>query len=198
MLRQLNSLVMENVGASGFYFTLAAARIPSQRKARWSLPGGRDHPPAMIVRPGAALLDCAEPRSMILGTLPHAVGPDATLHADLPRTRRPHRALHRSGLWTCSDARGEMLGVEGVGEVVRAGGASSRLPKWKQGISQSRHGVGAKARRLTTCPSCSAKFSLTREVTCQYPRFPGLRAEIPESDGREQKVAAPLAAAWYR
>jgi len=80
MLRQLNSLVIQNVGVSGFFFTLAAARI--NRGGRTMEFAGAGHPPAMIVQPGA------EPRllpsrSMILGTLPDAVGADATLYTEI-------------------------------------------------------------------------------------------------------------------
>src|SRR5271169_1356337 len=80
MLRQLNSLVIQNADVSGFFFTLAAARI--DRSGRSMEFAGAGHPPAMIVQPGA------EPRllpsrSTILGALPDAVVAAATLYTEL-------------------------------------------------------------------------------------------------------------------
>ena len=109
MLRQLNSLVIQNVGVSGFFFTLAAARI--NRGGRTMEFAGAGHPPAMIVQPGA------EPRllpsrSMILGTLPDAVGADATLYTEIEPGDRI--VLYTDGLTDVFDSRGEMLKVEGL------------------------------------------------------------------------------------
>ena len=114
MLRQLNSLVIQNVGVSGFFFTLAAARI--NRGGRTMEFAGAGHPPAMIVQPGA------EPRllpsrSMILGTLPDAVGADATLYTEIEPGDRI--VLYTDGLTDVFDSRGEMLKVEGLQNFVR-------------------------------------------------------------------------------
>ena len=114
MLRQLNSLVIQNVGVSGFFFTLAAARI--NRGGRTMEFAGAGHPPAMIVQPGA------EPRllpsrSMILGTLPDAVGADATLYAEIEPGDRI--VLYTDGLTDVFDSRGEMLKVEGLQNFIR-------------------------------------------------------------------------------
>ena len=70
MLRQLNRFVMQNIGSSVFFFTVAAARI--DRGGRRMIFAGAGHPPAMIVQPGEEprLL---ESRSMVLGALPDAV-----------------------------------------------------------------------------------------------------------------------------
>ena len=114
MLRQLNSLVIQNVGVSGFFFTLAAARI--NRGGRTMEFAGAGHPPAMIVQPGA------EPRllpsrSMILGTLPDAVGADATLYTEIEPGDRI--VLYTDGLTDVFDSRGEMLKVEGLQNFIR-------------------------------------------------------------------------------
>jgi PAS domain S-box-containing protein len=128
VLRRLNSLVIRNIGAPGFFFTLAAARI--DRDGRTMEFAGAGHPPAMIVQPGA------EPRllrsrSIVLGILPDAVDADATLYRELEYGDRI--VLYTDGLTDVSDSRGEMLNVEGVENFVRE---TARLPfgEMKQGI----------------------------------------------------------------
>jgi PAS domain S-box-containing protein len=128
VLRRLNSLVIRNIGAPGFFFTLAAARI--DRGGRTMEFAGAGHPPAMIVQPGA------EPRllrsrSIVLGILPDAVDADATLYRELEYGDRI--VLYTDGLTDVSDSRGEMLNVEGVENFVRE---TARLPfgEMKQGI----------------------------------------------------------------
>src|SRR5580692_10419972 len=125
VLRRLNSLVIQNIGAPGFFFTLAAARI--DRGARTMEFAGAGHPPAMIVQPGH------EPRllrsqSVILGTLPDA---DATLHTELEY--RDRIVMYTDGLTDVFDSRGEMLKVEGLQSFVRD---TALLPfgEMKQGI----------------------------------------------------------------
>ena len=128
VLCRLNSLVIRNIGAQGFFFTLAAARI--SRSGRTMEFAGAGHPPAMIVQPGA------EPRllpsrSMILGALPDAVDGDATLHLEIEQGDRI--VLYTDGLTDVFNARGEMLKVEGVRNFVRE---SALLPfnEMKQSI----------------------------------------------------------------
>src|SRR5208282_1306852 len=79
MFRQLNRFVMQNIGSSVFFFTVAAARI--DRAARRMVFAGAGHPPGMVVTPGEEprLL---ESRSMVLGALPNAVDVEATLDVD--------------------------------------------------------------------------------------------------------------------
>ena len=146
MLRQLNSLVIQNVGAAGFFFTLAAARI--DRGGRTMEFAGAGHPPAMIVQPGA------EPRllpsrSTVLGTLPDAVDADATLYAELEHGDRI--VLYTDGLTDVFDSRGEMLKVEGVRKLRSRNGASA-IQRNEAGYSQSRRCVArwpADRRRVT-------------------------------------------------
>ena len=128
VLRRLNSLVIRNIGAPGFFFTLAAARI--DRGGRTMEFAGAGHPPAMIVQPGA------EPHllrsgSIVLGILPDAVDADATLYRELEYGDRI--VLYTDGLTDVFDSRGEMLNVEGVENFVRE---TARLPfgEMKQGI----------------------------------------------------------------
>jgi phosphoserine phosphatase RsbU/P len=128
MFRKLNLFVMQNIGSSVFFFTVAAARI--DRDARRMVFAGAGHPPAMIVKPGEEprLL---ESRSMVLGALPDAVGVEAALDVDLEPGDRV--VLYTDGITDVFDAHGEMLGVPGVTKFVRE---ASLLPfaDMKQGI----------------------------------------------------------------
>lgn len=128
MLRHLNRFVMHNIGSSVFFFTVAAARI--DRGGRRMVFAGAGHPPGMIVRDGEEprLL---ESRSMVLGALPEAVGPEVTLDVDLQHGDRV--VLYTDGITDVFDSRGQMLGVEGVQKFVRE---ASLLPfqEMKQGI----------------------------------------------------------------
>ena len=128
ILRQLNHFVMQNIDTSVFFFTVAAARI--DRDARHLAFAGAGHPPAMIVKPGSPprLL---ESRSTVLGALPDAVGEEMAVEADLEPEERI--VLYTDGLTEVFNARREMLGVEGVREIVRE---TSLLPftEMKQGI----------------------------------------------------------------
>jgi sigma-B regulation protein RsbU (phosphoserine phosphatase) len=128
MLRRLNSLVIQNIAAQGFFFTLAAARI--DRAGRTMEYAGAGHPPAMIVQPGAdpRLLPS---RSTILGTLPDAVDADATLHIEIEPGDRV--VLYTDGLTDVLDSHAEMLGVEGVQNIVRE---TSLLP-----FREMKHGI---------------------------------------------------------
>jgi sigma-B regulation protein RsbU (phosphoserine phosphatase) len=128
MLQQLNRFVMQSIGSSVFFFTLAAARIA--RNGRRLVFAGAGHPPGMIVTPGEEprLL---ESRSMVLGALPEAVDVHGTLDAELQRGDRV--VLYTDGITDVFDAQGEMLGVPGVQKFVRE---TALLPflEMKQGI----------------------------------------------------------------
>ncbi|MGD0964960.1 MAG: SpoIIE family protein phosphatase [Candidatus Acidiferrales bacterium] len=128
MLYQLNRFVMQSIGSSVFFFTLAAARI--ERNGRRMVFAGAGHPPGMIVSPGQEprLL---ESRSMVLGALSEAVDIHGTLTAHLEPGDRV--VLYTDGITDVFDAQGEMLGVPGVQKFVRE---TSLLPfhEMKQGI----------------------------------------------------------------
>jgi PAS domain S-box-containing protein len=146
MLRHLNRFVMQSIGLSDFFFTLAAARV--DRGGRHMVFAGAGHPPAMVVQPGSAprLL---ESRSMILGTLPEAV-PEAapgsvddepTLEIDLEAGDRI--VLYTDGITDVFNSRGEILGIDGVEDIVRKTsllpfcemreGILSRVAAWRDG-----------------------------------------------------------------
>jgi phosphoserine phosphatase RsbU/P len=128
MFRQLNRFVMQNIGSSVFFFTVAAARI--DRAARRMAFAGAGHPPGMVVTPGQEprLL---ESRSMVLGALPNAVDVEATLDVDLDPGDRI--VLYTDGITDVFDSQGEMLGVPGVQKFVRET-AMLPFPEMKQGI----------------------------------------------------------------
>jgi PAS domain S-box-containing protein len=128
MLRQLNSLEIQNAGVAGFFFTLAAARI--DRGGRAMEFAGAGHPPAMIIKPGGTP-QLLPSRSMVLGTLPDAVDAEPTFYAKLEPGDRI--VMFTDGITDVFDSRGEMLGVEGVRNFVRE---TALLPfsEMKQGI----------------------------------------------------------------
>jgi serine phosphatase RsbU (regulator of sigma subunit) len=138
MLHQLNRFVMQSIGSSVFFFTLAAARI--ERCGRKMVFAGAGHPPGMIVKPGhePRLL---ESRSMILGALPEAVDVNGTIEADLERGDRV--VLYTDGITDVFNARGEMLGGPGVEKFVREAaqlpfqdmkqGILDRVAEWREG-----------------------------------------------------------------
>ncbi|HXJ16410.1 MAG TPA: SpoIIE family protein phosphatase [Candidatus Polarisedimenticolia bacterium] len=128
MLRQLNRFVMQSIGGSLVYFTIAAASLDRGGRRMTFAAGG--HPPAMIVTPGEEprLL---ESRSTVLGALPDPVPPDPVLDVELRPGDRV--VLYTDGITDVFDSRGEMLGVSGVQKFVRE---TSLLPlgEMKQGI----------------------------------------------------------------
>ena len=138
MLRHLNRFVMQSIGNSVFFFTVAAARI--DRDGRRMIFAGAGHPPAMVVTPGREprLL---ESRSMVLGALPDAMAMEATLDVDLNPGDRV--VLYTDGLTDVFNATGDMLGVEGIQKIVRETAALpfsemkhailDRLNAWREG-----------------------------------------------------------------
>jgi PAS domain S-box-containing protein len=128
VLRHLNRLLVQEIGASGFLLTLAAVRV--ERGGARLVFAGAGHPPVMVVQPGE------EPRlleseNMVLGAFHDPAEMAATREVELqPRDRI---VLYTDGITEVFDARGEMLGIEGLQKVVRD---TSVLPlaEMKQGI----------------------------------------------------------------
>jgi PAS domain S-box-containing protein len=128
MMRHLNRFVMKNLGSSVFYFTMVAARVSLEGHSLEF--AGAGHPPAMIVQPGEAprLL---ESRSAVLGLLEDAVGEEPII--EVPVQAGDRVVIYTDGFSESFNARREMLGVDGLGEIVR-GTARLRLPEMKQEI----------------------------------------------------------------
>lgn len=127
MFAELNRFLTEDIGA-GMFVTLAAARIDTQ--LRRMVFAGAGHPPAMLVRRGQSPL-LLESRSTILGALPDAV--DTTPSLELQLEPGDRIVLYTDGITEVFNSSGEMLGVEGIRELVRQ---TSPLPVkgMKQGI----------------------------------------------------------------
>ena len=128
MFGELNRFLIEEIAGSGMFVTLAAARIDAQRRSM--VFAGAGHPPAMLARQGQGPL-LLESRSMILGALPDAV--DATTNLEVQLQPDDRIVLYTDGITEVFNSRGEMLGIEGVQEIVRQ---TSSLPphEMKQGI----------------------------------------------------------------
>ena len=128
MFGELNRFLIEDIAGSGMYVTLAAARIDAQRRSM--VFAGAGHPPAMLARHGQNPL-LLESRSMILGALPDAV--DATVNLEVQLQPDDRIVLYTDGITEVFNSRGEMLGVEGVREIVRRT-SSLHAREMKQGI----------------------------------------------------------------
>jgi PAS domain S-box-containing protein len=128
MFGELNRFLIEDIGGSGLFVTVAAARIDAHR--RTMVFAGAGHPPAMLARRGQKPL-LLESRSMILGALPDAVDVTTSLEVQLQPEDRV--VLYTDGITEVFNSRGDMLGIEGVQEIVRQ---TSSLPakEMKQGI----------------------------------------------------------------
>ncbi len=128
MFGKLNRFLIEDIAGSGMFITVAAASIDARR--RCMVFAGAGHPPAMLARPGRTP-ELLESRSMILGALPDAVDPTANLEVQLQPDDRI--VLYTDGITEVFNSRGEMLGIEGVQEIVHK---TSSLPanEMKRGI----------------------------------------------------------------
>jgi sigma-B regulation protein RsbU (phosphoserine phosphatase) len=114
MLRHLNHFVVQNLASSTFYFTVAAARL--NRSNRSFQFAGAGHPPAMFIRRGESprLL---ESRSMILGLFEDAVDSDSTIETAVQAGDRV--MIYTDGLTENFNSSGEMLGIDGLKDIVR-------------------------------------------------------------------------------
>ena len=128
IFEKLNRLLIEDIAGSGMFVTVAAVRISAkQRRVDFA---GAGHPPVMVARRGQSPL-LLESRSAVLGLLPEAVDVSASL--EMPLEPDDCVVLYTDGITEVFNSRGEMLGVEGVREIVRQ---ASALPaeQMKQGI----------------------------------------------------------------
>ncbi len=138
MLSHVNRFLLQSIGSSTFFLTVAAARI--DRGGQRMLFAGAGHPPGMIVSPGGEPR-FLESRSMLLGAMPNAIDGEAVLDVELNRGDRV--ALYTDGLTDVFDSRGEMLGVQGLAEIVREAALEpfsemkrhilGRVSQWREG-----------------------------------------------------------------
>ena len=137
LLRRLHSFVCDQIGLQGFYFTAAAGRFAqSGRRMTFASAG---HPPTMLVSDGRLRL--LESRGAILGCVIDAGSCECVEEIDL--TPGDRLVLYTDGLIEVFNDRDEMLGVEGLEELVRKS-AQKALPEMKQaildGVAEWRHG----------------------------------------------------------
>lgn len=138
MFNDLNRFLLEDIAGSGMYITVAAARIDVRR--RNLVFAGAGHPPALLARPGHEPL-LLESRSMVLGALPDAV--DVTTTVDVPLLPDDRIVLYTDGITEVFNSRGEMLGIEGVREIVRQASAlpaRQMKPSILDGVAAWRNG----------------------------------------------------------
>ena len=138
MIRHLNRFVIQNMGGTKFYFTMAAARLTRNGSSLEFC--GAGHPPAMIVQPGEAprLL---QSQSTVLGLLENAVNGNATTR--VPTHSGDRVVIYTDGFTESFNSRGEMLGIEGLKTIVREAATLSlsgmkqeiinRVADWRQG-----------------------------------------------------------------
>ena len=128
LLRRLNQFVLGQIRMTGFCFSLAAARlVDGGRRMAYAAAG---HPPVIWLSPGGDYR-LLEPRSTLLGCLEDAVAPEPTQQIELNPGDR--LAFYTDGLTDVFDHRGEILGVEGLQEIVR-GAAHKPMAEMKQTI----------------------------------------------------------------
>jgi PAS domain S-box-containing protein len=128
MFEELNRFLINEIGSSGMFVTVAAARINAHR--RTMLFAGAGHPPAIIARRGQNPI-LLESRSMVLGALPDAV--DVTTSVEVQLQVDDRILLYTDGITEVFNSRGEMLGVQGLQEIVRQT-ASLPAAEMKQGV----------------------------------------------------------------
>lgn len=137
LLRRRHAFVREHISLQGFYFTMAAGHFV-QRGRRMAF-ASAGHPPTMLVSNGA--LRRLESQSSILGCLVDA--PPSGSVEEIELTAGDRLVLYTDGFIEVFNQRDEMLGVEGLEDLVRKS-AKKTLPEMKQaildGVAAWRHG----------------------------------------------------------
>src|SRR5208337_3800669 len=137
LLRHLHDFVFERIATEGFYFTMVAVRLSLRgRRATFAAAG---HPPAILVsKHGLRLLHS---KNGILGCLAETAPSESADEIDLEPGDR--LVLYTDGLVEVFNDRDDMLGVEGLGELVRQS-SKRELPEMRQaildGVATWRHG----------------------------------------------------------
>jgi sigma-B regulation protein RsbU (phosphoserine phosphatase) len=130
MLRTLNRFVIAHIGASGYMFTMAAARL--DQTGRQLIYAAAGHPPSLLIS-SSGEVHLLEPLSTVLGALKDAVPLEASKEFKLSAGDR--LMLYSDGLIEVWNRENEMLGVEGLEKIVRSA-AALPLPTMRQAIIQ--------------------------------------------------------------
>ncbi len=138
MLRRLNRFVLDHIRTSGFYFTMAAARL--DRAARRLSYAGAGHPPSLLL-PRAGPARHLMPQSAVLGLLEDGVADQPVEEFTLAAGDR--LVLYTDGITDTFNEREEMFGTAGLEQALTSPDAQP-LCTLKQGvldrISAWRHG----------------------------------------------------------
>ena len=119
----------EHIGLQGFYFTMAAGRFV-QRGRRMTF-ASAGHPPTMLVSDGGVRR--LNPQSAVLGCLVDTSPSESVEEISLMSGDR--LVLYTDGFIEVFNQRDEMLGVEGLEELIRES-SKRTLPEMKQAILQ--------------------------------------------------------------
>ena len=130
LLQHLHDFVYDRIALDGFYFTMAAGRFV-QRGRRMTF-AAAGHPPAMLVSNGGLRL--LDSQAGILGCLADTAPSEKAEEIEL--TSGDRLVLYTDGLIEVFNKRKDMLGVEGLEELVRQS-AKRTLPEMKQSILDS-------------------------------------------------------------
>jgi sigma-B regulation protein RsbU (phosphoserine phosphatase) len=128
LFRVLNRFVVQQIGISGFMFTMVAAQLDETGRRLTFASAG--HPPALWLSRSGELRQL-EARSTILGAIENAVSEEPTEELELSPGDR--LVLYSDGLTEVWNERDDMLGVEGLTEIVR-GAAALPLPAMCEAI----------------------------------------------------------------
>ena len=128
LLRRLNNFVIQQIMASGFLFSMIAARVDRQgRRLTYANAG---HPPAFWTS-SAGECRRLEARSVVLGCFEEAISDEPTQQVELSPGDR--LMFYTDGLTEVFDHRREMLGVQGLERIVRSA-AKQPLADMKQTV----------------------------------------------------------------
>jgi len=127
LLRRLHEFVENRLAVDGFFFTMAAARFSQHGHHVTFAAAG--HPPAILISNGAIRL--LNSQDGILGCLPEAAPSESVEEIELEPGER--LIVYTDGLIEVFNSSEQMLGVEGLEELVRQSAPRS-LPEMKQAI----------------------------------------------------------------
>jgi len=127
LLRHVHDFVHDRIASDGFYFTMAAGCF-SQRGRHLTFAGAA-HPPAILLSNGSVCR--LNSQNGILGWLSETAQTQSADEINLERGDR--LVLYTDGLYEVFDRRHDMLGVEGLEELIRQS-ATRALPEMKQAV----------------------------------------------------------------